>query len=86
MILEEKVQRVDEVGLAIIEHIGSYVPFLHDKLVRDVKPVENEVEHVDVVSGRLSFNIDKLKGAEVPVAYNNQRVLIGIAEFIVRWE
>ena len=82
MILEEEVQGVDEVGLAVIERIGGYVPFLHDKLVRNVEPVENEVEHVDVVSGRLSFNVDELKRAEVPVAYNNQRVLLGIAEVV----
>ena len=71
-----------EVGLMALKHIGGYMPFLHDELVWNVEPVENKVEYVDVVSGGFSFDVDELERTEVPVAGNNQRMLLCIAEAV----
>ena len=73
---------MDEVGIVLLEHVGGHVPFLHHKLVWNVELVENEVEHVDIITGRLPVDVDELEGAEVPVADDNQRVLLGIAEVV----
>jgi hypothetical protein len=62
------------------------MPFLHDELMGNIELVENQVKYVDVISGRLSLGVNELKGAEVPVAYNNQRFLLGISELIVGGE
>ena len=71
---------MDEVGITLFEHLGGDVPFLHDKLVGNAELVENQVEHVDIVSSRLSFNVDELEWTEIPVADYNQRMLLGVAE------
>jgi hypothetical protein len=47
---------------------------------------ENFVEHVDIVSSRLSFSIGELERTEVPVTDNNQRFLLGIAKVVGREE
>jgi hypothetical protein len=47
------------------------VPFLHDKLVWNVKLVEHKVEYIDVVSGRGPIGVDEFEGTEIPVAYND---------------
>ena len=73
---------MDKVGLAVFEHVGGCVPFLHNELVRDAELVEDQVENLYVVSGRLPLTVDELKRTEVPVADNDQRILFGIAETI----
>ena len=82
MILKEEIERVYDVGLTSFEHVCGNVPVLHDKLVWDTELVENHVEHIDIVSGRLSFNVDELEGTEVPVAGYNQRMLLCIAKVV----
>jgi hypothetical protein len=62
------------------------MPFLHDELMRNVESVENQVKYVDVISGRLSLGVNELEGTEVPVAYNNQWLLLGISEVIIGGE
>ena len=73
---------MDKVGLSLLEHIGGHVPFPHDELMRDVEFVEHKVEHIDVVPGGLSLRVYELKGLEVPVADNNQRFLLCVAEIV----
>jgi hypothetical protein len=62
------------------------MPFLHDELMGNVELVENQVKYVDVISGRLSLGVNELEGTEVPVAYNNQWILLGISEVIIGGE
>jgi hypothetical protein len=62
------------------------MPFLHDELMGNVELVENQVKYVDVISGRLSLGVNELEGTEVPVAYNNQWLLLGISEVIIGGE
>jgi hypothetical protein len=52
----------------------------------NVELVENQVKYVDVISGRLSLGVNELEGTEVPVAYNNQWLLLGISEVIIGGE
>ena len=73
---------MDEVGLASLELAGGHVPILHDELVGDVELVKNDVEDVDVVSRGFSLGVDELEGAEVPVADDDQRVLLAVAKGI----
>ena len=73
---------MDEVGLTVLEHVGGYMPFQHDELVWDIEPVENEVKHVDVVSGGVSIDVDELERTKVPVAGNNQGMLLCIVEVV----
>ena len=65
------IQAVDEVSIVLLEHSGANVPSLHDELVWNVMLVENEVEHIDVVSRRTTLGVDELERAEVPVADND---------------
>ena len=58
------------------------MPFLHYKGVGDVELVKNKVEDIDIISGGLPLAIYKLKRTEVPVADNNQWLLICIAEVV----
>ena len=51
--------------------------------MRDVELVEDEVEDIDIIACRVAFDVEELKGPEVPVADNDQRMGFGIFEVFV---
>ena len=83
VVLVEIEQRMNEVGLVVLEHIGGNMPFLHDELMGNVEAVENHVKHFDVIARRLTLTVEKLEGTEIPVADDDQRMLIGILREVV---
>ena len=59
------------------------LPAKVDELMGNVEAVENHVKHFDVIARRLTLTVEKLEGAEVPVADDDQRMLIGILREVV---
>jgi hypothetical protein len=55
------------------------MPFLHDKPMGDAQPVEDQVEHLDIIAGRIAVGTEEFKGLKIPVADNDKRVIVGIA-------
>ena len=70
-------QRVDEVGLAMVEHLHGHIPLLHHKLVRNAQPVEYQVEHFDVITVGHALRVQEFERRKVPVAYDDQGMLLG---------
>jgi hypothetical protein len=57
MVLIEIEEGMNEVSLAVLEHIGGHMPLLHDKLMGDIETVENQVEDINVIACRLALAI-----------------------------
>ena len=70
-------QRVDEVGLAMVEHLHGHIPLLHHKLVRNAQPAEYQVEHFDVITVGHTLRVQEFERRKVPVAYNGHGMLFG---------
>jgi hypothetical protein len=76
-------QSVYQVGLAVFEHCGGDVPFLHHELMGNAQLVEYQIEYLDVVACRLSLVTEVFKGQEVPVADNDKRAFLSVAVEVI---
>ena len=41
---------MDETGLSVTEHLRGNMPLLHDKLMRDIEFIEDEVEDFNIIA------------------------------------
>jgi hypothetical protein len=83
MVLIEIEECMDEVGLAVLEHVGGHMPLLHDELMGNIETVENHVEDVNVIACGLPLAVEELERTEIPVADDDQRVFVGIFRELV---
>ena len=74
----ESGEGMNEVGLTLLEGLGSLIPFLHDILMRNVEFVEYKIEHFNIIAIWFSIVIAELIWREFPIADNNQWVLLGV--------
>jgi hypothetical protein len=74
---------MNEVSLAVLEHVGGHMPLLHDEFVRDIETVENQVEDINVIACGLPLAVEEFERTEVPVADDDQRVFVGIFRELV---
>jgi hypothetical protein len=78
MVLIEIEEGMNEVSLAVLEHVGGNMPFLHDELMGNIETFENQVEDINVIACRLALAVEELERTEIPVADDDQRVFVGI--------
>ena len=61
----------------MLEQTGSLIPFAHVEFVGYFQAGQNEVQHLDVIAGRLAVAAQKLEGTEVVVRNHHQRTVVG---------
>ena len=83
MVLIEIEEGMNEVSLAVLEHVGGNMPFLHDELMGNIETFENHVEDVNVIACGLPLAVEELERTEIPVADDDQRVFVGIFRELV---
>ena len=71
---------MNQVSLPLLKHLGSNVPLLHNKLMRNFKTGKNQVQNLYVVTRGTALRTDIFKRTEVPVTHNDQRMLFTIAK------
>ena len=70
---------MQQVGLTTDKQFTGSMPLLHDKLMRDIQIVEDDAQHLYIITGRRTITIEELERTEVPVAGNDKRMLFCVA-------